>query len=48
LPNKVIKIILKKESREELIQRHISKTKCNVSIVKHITMYRNQHQEGDK
>ena len=36
LPDDVVKIVSKKEARQELIQKHISKIKSNNSIKKYI------------
>jgi len=48
LPDKIVKIIPKKEDREELIQKHINKIKHDTSIAKHVIACQDQYQEGDK
>ena len=48
LPDDVVKIVPKKEARQELIQKHISKIKSNNSIKKHIIQSYDEYQEGDK
>jgi len=48
LPDEIVKIIPKKEAREELIQKHMNKIKHDTSIAKYIITYQDQYQEEDK
>ena len=48
LPNEIVKIILKKEAREELIQKYINKINYNTLIIKYIIVCQDYYQEGNK
>ena len=48
LPDDAVRIVSKKEAKDELIKSHIEKIKNDNSIEKHISFSQDEYQEGDK